>query len=613
MKTLLKYIFTIVIVCFCTAPIIAQKKHKSKAITTKSIAKKKQKGSTSKKNSVKKGKKGKTQHVEKFDEVANLNTLLKNASLNVNTSKADSIPEKVVTIMSAFKPQLKNVAKIDFVNASAQNDTTSLLLDYQVPSQNLSFQYKPISLIPRAYKIDSLQNFKNNGNVKIGLGNYFHHYIDLNFNAKDIYNNTHSFNINNEAIAGLHHLQTVRNVGFNYIGDIYLNEDNHLATQVFYNQSQRYRYGLVADTSNVPASNFKQNYYHTGIALGWLNFSTQHHLIQYHPTLKLEHFEGQAGSTNNWLYLKNPMYIQTKHDLRFDFDLSYSLNQYNPKGYNHQTNYELRFDPTVEFNKLNSIVKLGVSPTIENGRFNLYPTVEYKKKLTDTNYLLIAGWHTHVMNNQYTSLVQINPWIISPSKMEMTSQEQKFVEIQINAGKRLDYGFKFSLNDYKNLPLFNKLMGTNRANYGLFYQTLFETKASTIELEAHLRYQFSDKLLIENKLKYIQFNALQDNAKPWGVLPLELNSSLSWKPNDKWIIDGGVHYWTGATLLNESGKPYDLKNSFVLNAGFSYKMAPKWKAWVKGENLLDKPYERWADYPSLGVQLIAGIVYSFTK
>ena len=106
---------------------------------------------------------------------------------------------------------------------------------------------------------------------------------------------------------------------------------------------------------------------------------------------------------------------------------------------------------------------------------------------------------------------------------------------------------------------------------------------------------------------------MQDNAKPWGVLPLELNSSLSWKPNDKWIIDGGVHYWTGATLLNESGKPYDLKNSFVLNAGFSYKMAPKWKAWVKGENLLDKPYERWADYPSLGVQLIAGIVYSFTK
>jgi hypothetical protein len=26
---------------------------------------------------------------------------------------------------------------------------------------------------------------------------------------------------------------------------------------------------------------------------------------------------------------------------------------------------------------------------------------------------------------------------------------------------------------------------------------------------------------------------------------------------------------------------------------------------------LDKPYQRWSNYPSLGVQLIAGVVYLF--
>jgi len=49
----------------------------------------------------------------------------------------------------------------------------------------------------------------------------------------------------------------------------------------------------------------------------------------------------------------------------------------------------------------------------------------------------------------------------------------------------------------------------------------------------------------------------------------------------------------------------------VLNAGFTYKLTHNWSIWGKGENLLDKPYERWADYPSLGLQIIAGVVYSF--
>ena len=74
-----------------------------------------------------------------------------------------------------------------------------------------------------------------------------------------------------------------------------------------------------------------------------------------------------------------------------------------------------------------------------------------------------------------------------------------------------------------------------------------------------------------------------------------------------------MQYWSGASLLNDANQAYALKNTLVLNASFSYQLTHRLKAWGKGENLLDKKYQRWGEYPSLGVQLIAGIVYSFHK
>jgi len=168
-----------------------------------------------------------------------------------------------------------------------------------------------------------------------------------------------------------------------------------------------------------------------------------------------------------------------------------------------------------------------------------------------------------------------------------------------------------ALNDYRNLPLFNRVL--NDAQTGLKYQSIFEYRAITVELEGNLRYQFSDKLLMQNNFKYIQFNAIKVNDKAWGILPMELNSTFTWSPNKKWSFDGGLDYWSGAAFTNDNRLPYDLKNTLILNAGFTYQFTPLWKAWARGENLLDKPYQRWADYPSLGLQLMAGVVYSFHK
>ncbi|MFY7978398.1 MAG: hypothetical protein ACOVON_00010, partial [Sediminibacterium sp.] len=181
MKSIIRFgILFIALICFSNNT-IAQKKNKKKAKTTISSKKKKK---SNKKTSSKKKK-----PVKKRSSVANYritqtkvpDVMNENVSINfpIKNSIVDTTPDKVVTIVSAFKPQLKNVAKIGFINATAIVDTNTIALSYQVPSQNLSFQYQPISLVPRAIKIDSTIKINKSANVKIGLGNYFNQFIQL--------------------------------------------------------------------------------------------------------------------------------------------------------------------------------------------------------------------------------------------------------------------------------------------------------------------------------------------------------------------------------------------------------------------------------------------------
>jgi hypothetical protein len=257
---------------------------------------------------------------------------------------------------------------------------------------------------------------------------------------------------------------------------------------------------------------------------------------------------------------------------------------------------------------------LGIRPTFANGDFAIYPKLELTKQLKDTNYVLIAGWHTTISNNQLIQLMGQNHWISAPNSLPISSIEKKYINVHVIVNKRLNYGFNMALNDYRELPFFNqtKLLN-NPIQEGLKFDVLFEKRAIAIEINGDLRYQLSDKLLWKNHFKYIQFNLIRENTQAWGILPFEFNSQLNWVYNKKIQFDASGQFWTGAKTSAGLGNAYKLNNTFVLNAGMQYAINTRWTFWGKGENLLNQQYQRWANYPSLGVQFVAGIQYKFRQ
>lgn len=616
MKSIIRFgLLCVALICFSNMA-ISQKRNKKKAKTSISSKKKKpsKKTSSKKKKSVKKNTAKKRPTTAKYVAPVKYDQLVSISNLPTKSNLVDSTPEKVINIVSAFKPQLKNIAKIGFLNATAIVDTNTVILSYQVPSQNLSFQYQPIALVPRAIKKDSILSISQSANFKIGMGNYFNQLLQGQIGLVDSKNQNHNLVINNASIEGAHPVQKWNSFGLNYSGAISVNKNKNIHSNFYFNQSKRYRYGLVPNTTSLPLSNFEQKFSIIGANLSLTDKQYTEKHFKYTPILNFNHGNliHQAKDVN--VEIISPFFFKLKQNIHLQTDLVVSFNQYTPNNKVSTQNYFVQFNPTISLNKFEYQLNMGVRPTISNGAFAFYPKFEITKQLKDTNIVLEAGWKTILSNNQLVELMSQNHWMIAPNALPISSNETKYFQVAIKANKRLNYGFNMSLNDYRELPFFNQTKITNNPiNEGLKFDVLFEKRAIAIELKGDLRYQMSDKLLWKNHFKYIQFNLIRENDQAWGILPFEFNSELDWFFSKKMQFDASGQFWTGSKTSAGLGNAYQLNNTFVLNAGFQYAISDNWTFWGKGENLLDQQYQRWANYPSLGVQFLAGIQYKFSK
>ena len=632
MSKIFTYIFITFFLVISSHQVFAwqNKKANTKAKITNSAKKKKTAISKKKKSSKKKGVKNsrsKKSSTAIINKPIKIEDIVKQVPLEIPVMR-DTTPTKVVSILSAFKPQLKSVVKINFTNAAPIVDTQTVQYSYQVPSQNLSFSYRPIALNPLAIVLTSPANLAGNTNVKVGFGNYLYQLLSINFinNGPKTINN---LGISTESSEGIHHLQKYRLSKFDYQGNLMRNDSSSLLSHVFANQNQYYRYGLVPDTLSLPNSNYLQKLTNVGVSIAFLNKYKPSTSFTYRPKFEFSHLSDVQNKSNTYIAITSPMSYQMNKDMQFNFDVNFSYSHFN--SYASSSNTLLRFDPSLNLNKWNLKILVGVSPVYKSDGFKLYPNIQLQHNLNDTAWIIKAGWINHTTNTQYGDLLNENPWITPPVNLKIMSQDKQFLKFEVNASKHLHYGFGFSLNRYVNLPFYTKeplaiaayLPGsapsgftyTNRVANGLKYYTLFESKANTIDLEANLHYQFSDQFSIDNHFNYTQFNYIKDNEKPWGFVPVKFNSTFYWQANKKLLIDGSLNFMSGIEAIAEGASyvPKTLNPITLLNAGLSYKLSIPWKIWVKSSNLLNSQYQRWADYPALGVQINAGVVYSFYK
>lgn len=519
------------------------------------------------------------------------------------------IQSKTVVVTSAFKPVLKTTAKVNFSAATPSPDTSGINLDYNVPSQNLFFSYQSPALKPLAANIDTILHWENKNFVKAGYGNFTTPYLQAGLSFGDGIKsvvNIHALYTSSKS--ALNNLQQFSKTNIEALG-IFASptNKNEWNGKLFFENSNQYMYGYLPDTLVFSKDDLRQNFTTFGGKVGIRNKTNNPAGISYNPSLALSVFnDNHQGSEDNFVF-NAPMSKTFGKIFAFNLALTGDITSYKNDSITINNNlYYLT--PALQFKTPNFKVIAGFTPSWDNNVFSLLPNFSAEAKINDEKFILMAGWTGYFNKTTYQSLAAINPWLLQPSVLFNTRIKEQYAGFKGSAGDHFTYNAKVSYLNFSNQPLF-----VNDTVTGKSFIVVNESEMKAIRIHGEVGYTMQEKFSFLAGATFSQYSSLQDNLKPWGLLPLELNGALRWQIIKDFTLKSDIYFWDGAQYRNKSLQSQKLQPAVDMNAGVEFTVLPKLNAWVQFNNLFNNKYQRWNQYPVLGFNVLAGIVYSFAQ
>lgn len=533
----------------------------------------------------------------------------KNTKTKTETTqtKSDTLPSRTVIVTSAFQPSLKTTSKINFSAASPQPDTAKPFLNYNIPVQNLTFSYQSPALKPLAENIDTSIHWQNNGYIKAGYGNFTTPYLEaaasLGDGVKSVVNVRGNYTSSKNSQVPF---QQFSKTGLEGIGIFNSpTNKNEWTGKLFYNNNTQYEYGYQPDTLQFTKDELKQSFTTFGGAVALRNKTENAAGVSYNPGLSLSLMNDNHGANESDFIIKAP--ISKSFAKAYAFDLGFTADVSSYKSDTSSIDNTLYYlTPAIQFKTPNFRLTAGLTPSWDNAIFAMLPNFSAEAKINEEKFILQAGWIGYYNKTTYQYLASQNPWLQQPRFLLNTRMKELYAGFKGSAGTHLTYDARVSYIQFANQPLF-----VNDSTTGKSFIVVNESQMKDIRLHGELGYTVGEKFSLLAGATFDQYSALHDNEKAWGLLPVQINGALRWQILPDFWFKSDVYFWDGPQYLKSDGKSYKLDPALDLNAGVEFKIVQNLNAWVQFNNIFNNKYQRWNQYPVLGFNVLAGVVYSF--
>ena len=250
-------------------------------------------------------------------------------------------------------------------------------------------------------------------------------------------------------------------------------------------------------------------------------------------------------------------------------------------------------------------LQVGIRPTWDNKTFKMFPNVLAEVGTEDQRFTFQAGWTGYLRKTTYQYLASINPWLWMPTSLLNTRIEERFAGFKGSIGNHFTYSGKVAFNKLNNQPLFIN----DTAGDGKSFRVVNEEKLNVLNFGGELGYNVEEKFSLITSLSFNQYTGLKNNRKAWGLLPLELNTTMRLQViKDLWL-KGDLFAWSGPSYLKKGGGVGKLPGAADLNAGLEFKATKNLNLWAQFNNIFNKEYQRWNQYPVYGFNFVGGVVF----
>jgi hypothetical protein len=525
-------------------------------------------------------------------------------------SAQDTTKKRSVDIVSSFKPVLREAAKINFDATPPVADTTRIKLNYDIPNQNLLFKYQPGSVKPLALEIDSSSPWANSSYIKAGFGSLRTPFLQAGISFGD--GKTAGLNIYAKHVGsdGKREFQKfaatdVRLAGFFKVKNL------EWDAGIGMDQLRTYKYGYVPASLSFPRDSLKQNFQTIAGRVAVHNIEKTEFGLTYSPEVKIDVFSDDKNNTESNTVLTLPLQKTIGKTFAVNLGVTFDLTRYTPKSKTVFNNTMYYISPSVLYKTSNLFIQAGIRPSWDNKTFKMFPNVMVDINTPDERFTFQVGWTGYVRKTTYQYLASINPWIYPPGELKNTWIEERFAGFKGSAGDHFTYNAKVGFNRLNNQPLI--VNDTVAAYGGKSFRVLNEQQIHVVNFGAQIGYTVQEKFSLLAGLNFNQYSALKTNAKAWGLLPLELNTAMRLQViKDLWL-KADLISWTGPLYRKKDGSSERLAGASDLSAGLEFKITKNLNLWTQFNNIFNKEYQRWNQYPVYGFNFVGGVVFSFDQ
>jgi len=250
--------------------------------------------------------------------------------------------------------------------------------------------------------------------------------------------------------------------------------------------------------------------------------------------------------------------------------------------------------------------------------FLLFPNIQASYRVVDEIFIAYGGVEGGLDQNSYRELLAVNPFVSPTLNLVPTNQlYNAYVGMKGKLSKSVGYNLRGSYGSDENRALFiqNPYKGMNPSfegyelgnSFGITYDDI-----NTLNLFGELKVEVSDSFQLGASANFYSYSTDQQQ-EAWNLPALEANLFSNFDITNE--IYGGVSlFFVGERkdlLTINTPQVVTLESFLDANIHIGYRVNDRLSIFAKGSNLLGNNYERWLNYPVLGIQGLLGASYKF--
>lgn len=277
--------------------------------------------------------------------------------------------------------------------------------------------------------------------------------------------------------------------------------------------------------------------------------------------------------------------------------------------------------------ELGARIVFGTDLERNENNFYIYPAVKASYQLLDETVIAFGGVEGGLLQNSYYDFSVENPFVAPTLAVQPTDRQyEASLGVKGQLTPELSYTVKGSYTAENYRPLFilnpqNEIRGDEKAyNYGNSFRVFYDdlrTIAIFGELQLSLNRNFS--LGLSGTVN--DYSTETDNPA-WNLPDLEARLFLDYQIGSGWYLGAHLFYvgeredFASVALPNTDPGLYPatlltLDGFFDANLQLGYHVNEQLSLFAKASNLANNSYQRWAQFPVQGFQVLGGVSYKF--